>query len=147
MSKNPSLDARLKSLKGDWTLWRTVKQKLTEDLYDIQLLKNFFKAWQSSGYTAALGTLPVDDPGTEFNEGISESDLKNKGEKSFDLSWNQVIDPKNDGGEPDSEEFNQRLTELQNKVYGLLGKMSLVDLTIRSTKDELDDLRVIQRSA
>ena len=149
---NPLISQQITNLRGDQTSWRTVKQKLQNQEADVALLKNFFEAWASQGYDAALGTLPADDPQTGSMEGVSEEDIHKKAEEILDTTWDTIdsnMESHTGAGVIDTNDPNNNdyLDQLMQQVRTILGKMSLVDGTVESITNEIQDLTTIQQSA
>lgn len=151
MSTNKqSLSFRLKTLGSDInTFWRPVRQKITDQMYDIALLQKFFKTWENSvaidnktnyeGYNDALKTLPKDNPDTALDEGISESQLKDK----FQTFFNKPLEYSN---YEEVQALKNQYNELKGKVIYYLAQQMSMDSTITSIQSEMDNLRNILKS-
>lgn len=149
MASNPLLTVRINNAKSERSNLGAVKQKLSDNLADIVMLRRAFSKWESAfnanggnnaaAYQEALGTLPTDNPDTEYDEGISEAEFIKKAEQYFEKSWSDI-------NPDDLESIQNEIQTIQGKVKEYLGKSFSVDMQISDIDAEIDDLTSIQKS-
>lgn len=151
MTSNPLLNVRIKNARSSENELRTVKQKITDNLADIMLLKKLFTKWESAynsnggdnaaAYQEALKTLPGDNPKTPgVDEGVSEAEFIKKAEQYFGKKWEDL--------KPDDVEGIQSdIQTIQSKVKEYLGKSFSVDMQLSDIKSEIADLTSLQKSS
>lgn len=140
MPTDPALASALNSKRFSSQTWRNVGYRLTEDLYDIALLRNFFQTWARSGYPAAVDALPDDDPSTpNVNEAISEADLQKRAEGFFGKPWSQI-------NTSDVAQLNNNVAQLMGKIRELLARKREVDGIVYDLDTEIKHIQMIQRS-
>lgn len=152
MSADKSLlSYRLKILGDDIrVMWRPIKQKITDQMYDLALLKNFFKTWEDSvksgasaqeGYNKAISELPKDNPTTQFlDETVTVDQLKEK----FEFFFHKPIE---NATAYDAESLEKNITALTEQVKTFIAKGMFVDSEIDSTQREIDNLKSILNAA
>ena len=145
MARNPLIGTKIKSLRGDIDYWRTVKQKLSNDLYDAILMRNFFNTWKDSTYTSAVEGLPDDNPDTSIYEGVSEEEFKDMAEGFFGNSWGNITDPNHDGLVSQAE-LQSNVSAVFASVREIIVKQSSVSSTIDDIKSEIQDLILLEQN-
>lgn len=146
MSGNPLITVQLNSLRYDLQHWSNVKQVLSDRLYDAVLMRNFFTRWQQHGYSDAVDGLPDDDPSTSQDEGVSESEFKQKAEGFFKKSWDQITDPNGDGT-TSSDELQDDIAAIMSRVREIIAEKSSADSMVDDINSEIADLTTIQKSS
>lgn len=144
MASNPLIPVRINALKYDIEHWRNVRQALTNKLYDAILMRYFFTTWQQHGYSDAVDGLPDDDPSTSQNEGVSETEFKQKAEGFFKKSWSQITDPNSDGVTLPSE-LQDDIAAIMTRVREIIAQQSNAGSMIDDINSEIQDLTIIQK--
>ena len=140
MASDPALASALSGKRYSYQTWRNVSYRLTEDIYDIALLRNFFQTWVSSGYPAAVDSLPEDDPNTpNTNEAISEADLQKRAEEFFGKPWSQI-------NNSDVAQLNDNVSQIMGKIRELLARQSEVDGIVNNLNNDIKLIQFLQQS-
>ena len=149
-----SISQRIKDLNSDLTtMWRPVRQKVTDGMYDIALLQNFYKAWQSGvennesideAYKDALKILPKDNPDTPLNEAVTEEQLKEKFHRFFK---DKQLSPDLYGEQKGIDALKGDKDEIKNKLRYYMAQQFLTDSEIKAEEDEINDLRNIMQTS
>lgn len=140
MVSDPALASALSGKRYSSQTWRNVGYRLTEDIYDIALLRNFFQTWVSSGYPAAVDSLPEDDPSTpNTNEAISEADLQKRAEEFFGKPWSQI-------NNADVAQLQNNVSAIMGKIRELLARKREVDGIVYDLDTEIKQIQFIQQS-
>jgi hypothetical protein len=139
MVSNPYLAADLAGKRSSKGTWSAVGQRLTEDLYEIALMRNFFQVWINQGYPQAVDSLPDDNPGTPVNEAISEADMQKRAEEFFGKPWSQI-------NNSDVAQLQNSVGELMAKIRNLLARKSLVNGIVYDLDTEIKQIQLLQQS-
>ncbi|OGI20415.1 MAG: hypothetical protein A3B68_02715 [Candidatus Melainabacteria bacterium RIFCSPHIGHO2_02_FULL_34_12] len=158
MGKNPLTQVRINAARYELQTLRNNKQRLSNELYDIVLIRNFFKSFNgvinadgsnlSDAINAGIGSLPPDNEDTPRNEGISY-------EQFLDIIREQYGDMANDGiNYEESQLFNEEYMDTHNrdqssigyKVRAIIAKQMQFDSQINGVNGEINDLVVISKS-
>ncbi len=140
---------KINDLTGELNLWNPVKSKIEMGLGDIPLLQNFFKEWAKAmdngepvvdAYHDALETLPEDDPTTDYNEGVTEDQLKEK--VKFFFGKPLSINPDDPDNAylvvRDAASITSDLDVLKGKIRYFFGLQMMADSEIDTIQREID---------
>lgn len=139
MPGNPYLVADLAGKRFSVSSWRNVASRLSEQLFDVALLRNFFQVWKAQDYTAALDSLPDDLPETTANEAISEEEIQKRAEDFFGKPFSEI---KNG----DLQQLEQNVGKTMAKIRDLLARKRDVDGIVYDLETEIKNIQFIQQS-
>lgn len=140
MVSDPALASALSGKRYSKSTWSSVGYRLTEDIYEIALLRNFFQTWISSGYPAAVDSLPEDNPNTpNTNEAISEADIQKRAEEFFGKPWSQI-------NNSDVAQLQNNVGAIMGKVRELLARKREVDGIVYDLDTEIKHIQFLQQS-
>lgn len=138
MGGNPYNSIRIKSLRTSMDELRHVKSRLTDQEYDMILLRDFI----DSGLDPS--SLPTDDPDTpNKDESVSEDEIHRSAENTFNKPWGQIYDEFKDDPLGFKEQYYD---QIMAKVREIIGKQYSVESEIDDIKSEIDDITNIEKS-
>ncbi len=145
---NPFLNIKMNSLRTRKTELRNNREKISNQIADVQLLKNFFKSWndaylqnggnnQAAYNTALSQVVHEDNPSTPFYDGLTEQELISKAETLFEKPWSEI-------NPDDVSTVENDLNAVKSMVLELLGKQSGLDGMITGVDSEIKDVQAIK---
>ncbi len=143
------LNQQIANLRTHQNELSTVKQKLTDDVADIVLLRSFFSNWQNGinsgmssedAYQNAIASISREDnPNTPTDETINEEIIIQKAEDVFNKPAAEITDS-------DADAIQNDIKQLQASVRNFLGKQMQINMEISDTDTQIKNLQMIKDS-